>query len=74
MKKTQQWIIGFLLVLLAPISAKAQWSFDVGSVEAFINDTSNSAVYYWHAQLWNTVTDFYMNTVKMKRLLIRRLT
>ena len=38
MKKTQQWIIGFLLVLLAPISAKAQWSFDVGSVEAFIND------------------------------------
>lgn len=38
MKKTKQWIIGFLLVLLAPISAKAQWSFDVGSVEAYIND------------------------------------
>ena len=38
MKKGRTYILGLLIMLLAPLSANAQWSFDVGTVEAYIND------------------------------------
>ena len=31
-------IIGLLLIILLPEAAKAQWTFDIVSVEAYIND------------------------------------
>ena len=37
-KTYKTYILGVLMMLLLPLSAKAQWSFDVGSVEAYIND------------------------------------
>ena len=38
MKTSMVYKIGLLMILLVPISAKAQWSFDIGTVEAYIND------------------------------------
>ena len=38
MKRGRTYILGLLIMLLAPLSANAQWSFDVGTVEAYIND------------------------------------
>ena len=38
MKNGRTYILGLLMMLLAPLTAKAQWSFDVGTVEAYIND------------------------------------
>ena len=38
MKTGMVYKIGLLMILLVPISAKAQWSFDIGTVEAYIND------------------------------------
>ena len=34
----RQTTILMLLFLLAPLAAKAQWSFDITSIEAYIND------------------------------------
>ena len=34
----QYLIIGLLLITLLPDAAKAQWTFDIVSVEAYIND------------------------------------
>ena len=34
----RQTVILMLLFLLAPLAAKAQWSFDITSIEAYIND------------------------------------
>ena len=49
----QYLIIGLLLITLLPEAAKAQWTFDIVSVEAYIND---------HAVRWNTATSCCMNT------------
>lgn len=38
MKRGRTYTLGLLIMLLAPLSANAQWSFDVGTVEAYIND------------------------------------
>lgn len=38
MNRGKAYILGLLAVLLLPLPAKAQWSFDVGTVEAYIND------------------------------------
>ena len=38
MKRGRIYILGLLIMLLAPLSANEQWSFDVGTVEAYIND------------------------------------
>ena len=38
MNTGKTYILGLILMLLVPLSAKAQWSFDVGTVEAYIND------------------------------------
>lgn len=38
MNRGKTYILGLLAVLLLPLPAKAQWSFDVGTVEAYIND------------------------------------
>lgn len=38
MNTGKAYIFGLILILFAPLSAKAQWSFDVGTVEAYIND------------------------------------
>lgn len=38
MKRSKTYLLGLLIMLLAPVSANAQWSFDVGTVEAYIND------------------------------------
>lgn len=38
MKRGRTYILELLIMLLAPLSANAQWSFDVGTVEAYIND------------------------------------
>ena len=35
MKTGMVYKIGLLMILLVPISAKAQWSFDIGTVEAY---------------------------------------
>lgn len=38
MNRGKTYILGLLAALLLPLPAKAQWSFDVGTVEAYIND------------------------------------
>lgn len=38
MNTGKTYIFGLILMLLVPLSAKAQWSFDIGTVEAYIND------------------------------------
>ena len=38
MKRGWTYILGLLIMLLASLSANAQWSFDVETVEAYIND------------------------------------
>lgn len=38
MNRGKAYILGLLAVLLLPLPAKAQWSFDAGTVEAYIND------------------------------------
>ena len=38
MKRGRTYIPGLLITLLASLSANAQWSFDMGTVEAYIND------------------------------------
>lgn len=38
MKRGRTYILGLLITLLASLSANAQWSFDMGTVEAYIND------------------------------------
>lgn len=38
MNTGRTYIFGLILMLLVPLSAKAQWSFDIGTVEAYIND------------------------------------
>ena len=38
MKRGRTYKLGLLIMLLAPLSANAQCSFDVGTVEAYIND------------------------------------
>ena len=37
MKRGRTYIPGLLITLLASLSANAQWSFDMGTVEAYIN-------------------------------------
>lgn len=38
MNRGKTYILGLLAVLLLPLPVKAQWSFDVGTVEAYIHD------------------------------------
>ena len=38
MNRSKTYILGLLAALLLPLPVKAQWSFDVGTVEAYIND------------------------------------
>lgn len=38
MNRGKAYILGLLAALLLPLPAKAQWSFDVGTVEAYIHD------------------------------------
>lgn len=51
-----------VLLALLPGIAKAQWTFDIVSVEAYINDHKNSAVCCWPAVRWNTATSCCTNT------------
>lgn len=58
----QYLIIGLLLITLLPDAAKAQWTFDIVSVEAYINDHKKQRSLLLHAVRWNTATSCCMNT------------
>ena len=69
MKRGRTYILGLLIMLLAPLSANAQWSFDVGTVEAYINDHKQQrSLLLAH---WNTATNCCMNTAARKQWVIR---
>ena len=70
MKRGRTYILGLLIMLLAPLSANAQWSFDVGTVEAYINDHKQQRSLLL-APHWNTATNCCMNTAARKQWVIR---
>lgn len=64
MKRTIQ--IAVVLFALLPGIAKAQWTFDIVSVEAYINATRSSAACCWLVAPWSTATSCCTSTAVKK--------
>lgn len=71
MNTGKTYILGLILMQLVPLSAKAQWSFDIGTVEAYINDHKQQRSLCWPAPHWNTATNSCTNTA-VRRLSVTR--
>ena len=71
MKRGRTYILGLLIMLLAPLSANAQWSFDVGTVEAYINDHKQQRSLLLAAPPCNTAINCCMSTAARKWWVIR---
>lgn len=59
-------LITVTLLVLLPGIVKAQWTFDIVSVEAYITDHKNSAACCWPEVRWSTATSCCTNTAARK--------
>ena len=64
MKRTIQ--IAVVLFALLPGIAKAQWTFDIVSVEAYINDHKKQRSLLWLVAPWSTATSCCTSTAVKK--------
>lgn len=55
-------LITVVLLALLPGIAKAQWTFDIVSVEAYINDHKKQRSLLLTAVRWNTATSYCTST------------
>ena len=65
-------LMAITLLALLPDVAKGQWTFDIVSVEAYINDHKNNAACCWPEARWNTATNCCMSTAVRRRANTRK--